>query len=83
MLDGILRGHHHERLGQRIGAVVHRHLIFIHRFQQRALGFGRGAVDFVRQDDVGKDGARAEFEALGGLAENADARSRRKAACRR
>ena len=65
VLDGILRGHHHERPRQRVGAVVHRDLVFIHGFQQRALGLGRGAVDFIGQHDVGKDGSRDEIQSAG------------------
>ena len=37
MLDGILRGNHQKRLRQRIRMSIHRHLAFIHGFEQRAI----------------------------------------------
>ena len=42
---------------------VKRNLVFLHRFQQRALCFGRGAVDFVREHQLREDGTalKAEF----------------------
>ena len=36
--------------------------MFLHRLQQRGLRFRRGAVDFVRQDDVGKKRPFDEYE---------------------
>ena len=38
------------------------YLAFLHGFKQCALCLGRGAVDFVGQDDVDKDRAREEAE---------------------
>ena len=60
----ILRGDHHERLFERMRLIVHRDLGFAHRFQEAALCFRRRAVDFVGQDDVGKDWSRHEFKCL-------------------
>ena len=31
------------------------HLSFLHHFQQRALNFGGGSVNFIGQQQVGKD----------------------------
>ncbi len=73
VLDGVLRGDHHERLGQGTRVIVHRHLRFVHGFKQRALGFGSGAVDFIGQHDVGENRARPEFKALRLLVVNVDA----------
>jgi hypothetical protein len=70
ILDGVLRRQHHERRFERIGAPVHRHLPLFHGLQQRRLGFGRGAVDLIHQDDLGVDGAGAKFELAGLLVEH-------------
>ena len=37
-----------------------RHLVFLHSFQQRRLRLRRGPIDFVGQQNVGKDGSRNE-----------------------
>ena len=59
LLDGVLRGQHEERFGQRIGLVADRDLPFLHGFEQRALHLGGRAVDFVGEDEVGEDRALA------------------------
>ena len=73
VLDGILRGQHHEGLRQRVGVGVHGDLGLVHGLQQRRLRFRRGAVDLVGQDDVGEDRAGLELELLLDLVEDADA----------
>ena len=55
LLERILRRENEERIGKRIGLVADRHLPFLHRLEQCALHFGRRAIDFVGQDQVGKD----------------------------
>ena len=40
----------------------HGHSFLLHGFQQSGLGLGRGAVDFIGQQDVAKDRAALEFE---------------------
>jgi hypothetical protein len=62
MLGWILGGDDHERVWQRQGAAIYGYLAFVHCFEQCALGFGRGAVDFVSEQEVGEDGAGFEFE---------------------
>ena len=52
-----------DRAGDR--SVADGHLPLLHRFQQRALNFGRRAVDFVGQDQVGKDRAKLRREFAG------------------
>ena len=47
-----------------MGMAIHGDLAFVHRFQQRGLGLGRGAVDLIGQQDVGEDGTALELEAL-------------------
>src|ERR1700687_468459 len=65
VLDGILRGDDEKRLGQRERFAVHGHLRFVHGFQQRGLRARGGAVDFVGEYDIGKNGAGAKFKFAG------------------
>ena len=65
MLDGILRGDDEERLGEWEGAAVDGNLRFVHGFKKSGLRAGSGAIDFVGENDVGKDGALAELELAG------------------
>jgi len=60
----VLSGDDHKRLLKGIGLVVDGDLGFAHRFEEAALSLWRGAVDFVGQDDVGKQGARHELKRL-------------------
>jgi hypothetical protein len=60
-------------LRQDMRSVVHRYLILVHRFQQCALRLGCGAIDFIRQHDVGEDRSGPELEAVGLLAVDTDA----------
>ena len=55
MLNGILGGNHQKWLRQRMGIAVHCDLAFIHRFQKCGLRLWRGAIDFIGQQDVGKN----------------------------
>jgi hypothetical protein len=70
--DGILRGQHVERLRQRVADAGGGDLMFLHGFEQRGLGLGRRAVDFVGQNHVGENRAVNEhhLSALGGLLQN-------------
>ena len=51
-----------------MGSPGHGHLLLLHRLQQRRLGLGRGAVDFIRQQQVAKDGARLKTQFLAAAA---------------
>src|SRR5258707_2849949 len=62
MLDRILCGDYQKRLRQRMSLAVHGDLSFVHRFEQSGLSSWRSAIDFVGQDDVGKERAGAEFK---------------------
>ena len=62
LLDRVLRGDHHEGVGQRPRGALGGHLPFLHRLQQRRLRLGRRAVDLVGQEEVGEDRALAEPE---------------------
>ena len=53
-LDGIAGGEDEERFRQRVSAPLDGDAPLLHGFQQRRLGLGRGAIDLVRQHDVGK-----------------------------
>ena len=55
LLDGVLRGHHQERLFQLVRGFADGDLAFLHGFEQGALHLGRGAVYFIRQDEVGEN----------------------------
>ncbi len=66
LLDGVLGGHHHERLGHDQRAPLEGDLALLHDFQQRGLGLGRRAVDFVGQQQVGEHRALAQLELLAG-----------------
>ena len=58
----VLRRHNDEGLGQAVGSAIHRNLLFLHGFKQGGLQFGRGAVDFVGQQEGVEHGAGVEFE---------------------
>ncbi len=55
LLDRVLCGQDDERLFERIGRVADRHLALLHRLQKCTLDLGRGAVDLIGEDEVGKD----------------------------
>src|SRR5262249_35116141 len=54
-----------ERFFELISLVTDGDLLFLHGFEQRALYFGRGAVDFVGQNQVRKNRASACSETTG------------------
>ena len=70
MLNGILRRNYHERTRQGVGLIVDTDSPLAHSLEQRALGFRGRAIDFISQNNVGKDGAAAERECLGRLVED-------------
>ena len=70
LLDGILRGDDHERRGQREGVVADGHAPLLHRFEQGALDLGRGAVDFVGQQQVREDRPAMDAELARALIED-------------
>ena len=70
LLLRVLRRDHEERLGQRHGLAVERHLPLLHRLEQRALRLGRGAVDLVGQHELREDRAALEAELAGLAVEN-------------
>ncbi len=54
-LDGVLRRQHEERRLDLVLMAAHRARQLLHGFEQRRLRLGRRAVDFVGQQDVGKN----------------------------
>ena len=66
-------GDHEEGFGQAVGFTVYRDLFFFHGFQKGRLHFGRGAVDFVGQQEVVENGAGMKFELAVGRLEDVDA----------
>ncbi len=64
MLYRVLGRDHQERLRKLVAVRVHGDLALVHGFEQRGLGLGRGAVDFVGHQNVGEDGSMLEFKFL-------------------
>ena len=62
VFNGILRGQHGQNLGQLVRHAVDADLTFLHGLQQGGLCLGWSAVDLVRQNDVGEQGAGSEPE---------------------
>src|SRR3989344_909155 len=56
LLDGVLGCKDEERTLKLERLCTNRHLLFLHRFQQRRLSLGRRTVDLICQDHVCKDG---------------------------
>ncbi len=63
LVGRILGGDDEERFRQLPGDAFRRHLVFFHCFQQRTLRLGRGAIDLVGKDQLGKDRAGVKLEA--------------------
>ena len=62
LFEGVLGSQYEERgLESEVFAPSRNHL-FLHGLKEGRLGLGRGAVDFVRQHDVGEDRSLAEHE---------------------
>jgi hypothetical protein len=60
LFDRVLCGQHEKGIAQRMPHATDGNLALLHRFQQCGLGLGRGAVDLVSQDHVGKQRALHE-----------------------
>jgi hypothetical protein len=67
LLEGVLRRHHEEGLRERVAHTPHRHGPLLHRFEQRGLRLGRGAVDLVGQQHLRED--RPAFHVSGEVGE--------------
>ena len=62
LFDGVLGSHHEEGLFEREGVFADGYLTFLHGFEKSALDFGGSAVDFVGEDEIGKDGTLFDVE---------------------
>src|SRR3954467_5532274 len=62
LLDRVLRGEDEQRTLQFITDAVHRHLVLLHRLQQRRLRLRRRPVDLVGEDHVREHRARDEAD---------------------
>ena len=65
VFNRILRGNHHEPVRQRVSFAIKRHAAFLHRFKQRRLRLGRGAVDLVSQQQIAKYRSACQRELTG------------------
>jgi hypothetical protein len=65
LLDGVLSGDDEEGCGKRVSGFSDRDLPFLHGFEEGALDFWGGAIDFVCEENVGKDGAELGGEPAG------------------
>src|SRR5690606_6887556 len=62
LLYGVLGGDDQKWIRERMVLSSIGHGFFLHGFQQRRLGLWRRPVDFICQDQVGKEGAPVELE---------------------
>ena len=74
VLDRVLGRQQEERIRQRPGHAVDRHLALGHRLEQRGLRLRHRPVDLVDEDDVGEDRARPELEVARPLVVDGEAR---------
>ncbi len=65
---GVLRRHHEERVGHRIGLAADRHVPFGHDLEQRGLHLGGRAVDLVGEEEVRDHRTELGVELLAALA---------------
>ena len=70
LLDGVLSRDDEKRGGQGKGFRSESDFALLHRFEKRALDLGSSAVDFVGEEEVGKDGAFMSPEGAGLLVED-------------
>src|SRR5579862_3039946 len=62
MLNGVLRGNDEKRMRKLQSLAVHRHLRFVHSFEERRLRARSSAVDFIGEHDVGENRAGTKLE---------------------
>ena len=62
LLDGILRGEHEKRIGQKMVRAADGDLALLHGFEHSGLGLGRRAVDFVGENHVRENRAFKKSE---------------------
>ena len=62
LLDWVLRCQYEEGAIQFMSGTAYGDLPFLHGFKKSGLGFGRGTVDFICKNNIGKQWALKEFE---------------------
>ena len=55
LVNGVLRGHDHERLLQGIGGIPNGDPAFLHRLEKGCLNFRRRTVDFIGENQIRKN----------------------------
>ena len=65
LFNGVLSGDNNKRCRQFVGDSFDGHLLFFHGFKQGCLGLWRGTVDFVSEENVGKQRTGTELEFTG------------------
>ena len=68
-----MRRYHKEGIGQRPSVAIDRNLVLLHRLKQCALRLGRRSIDFVGEDQLGKNWAGLKFEFACALLKNRNA----------
>lgn len=71
--DGILGGDDEKEAVEIVAGALDGDLALAHGLEQGALGAGRGAVDLIREEDIGENRAGMEAELAGGRIEDGDA----------
>jgi len=62
LVNRVLRCHDEERFGELAEFAARSDLFFLHGFEHGGLGLGRGAIDFVGEDEVREDRAALELK---------------------
>ncbi len=62
LFDWILGSQNEERRWKQVPLPIDSDRSLLHSFQQGGLGFWRGTVDFIRQDNIGENRAPVKFE---------------------
>ena len=70
MIDRVLRRNDEKRWGEPVGLAIHGDTGFRHRFQESGLRARCCAIDFVGEENIGKDGSGAKLELSGLLIED-------------
>ena len=70
MLDGVLRRQHEERLAEEERLAADRHLLFLHRLEERRLDLGGRAVDLVGEHEIREQRPLLRIELLRPLIEH-------------
>ncbi len=70
MINRILRGDHEKRRLQAMSCSIDRDARFSHCFQKSRLSPGRRSINFIGQENIGKNRTASEFKILCSLIKN-------------